>query len=83
MNAWMSQARELTELLKSRKPIPNEGAYSMERFAPKCHGLSLRPITFAAATLIAMARIVPRDGPGHHDDGDPAGSGPAGGAELC
>jgi len=31
----------------------------MERFAPKCHGLSLRPITFAVAALIAMARILP------------------------
>jgi hypothetical protein len=31
----------------------------MEAFAPKCRGLSLRPITFAAAALIAMARILP------------------------
>ena len=31
----------------------------MERFAPKRHGLSLRPITFAVAALIAMARILP------------------------
>ena len=31
----------------------------MERFAPKGHGLSLRPITFAAAALVAMARILP------------------------
>ena len=54
----------------------------MERFAPKCHGLSLRPITFAAAALIAMARILPRDGPDRPEDGEPAGSGPAGGAEL-
>jgi len=31
----------------------------MERFAPKCHGPSLRPITFAAVALIAMARFLP------------------------
>jgi hypothetical protein len=31
----------------------------MEAFAPKCRGLSLRSITFAAAALIAMTRILP------------------------
>jgi hypothetical protein len=31
----------------------------MKAFAPKYRGLSLRPITFAAAALIAMARILP------------------------